>query len=237
LRCGGKRPLLLRNACGTDKLGAAVAYYRKEYPMPSLTHKRGTRAQIDAAASGSQLRTGEVYLITDEARLTVGTANNAHTPMAKQNEAGGGSIDPWNWTKLAADIGNSTATLAPVTGLSFNALANTTYLVELIGAFQSAAATTGIALALDIPSGLVAGQIIHPTSATTIGGTEQIADNATTGATAGVRAANTNIPIMARWTIAIGATGGPVQLQLRSEVAGSAVTMKAGLTALGRRII
>jgi hypothetical protein len=62
-------------------------------------------------------------------------------------------------------------------------------------------------------------------------------DNANTGATTGVRAAVTNVPVLASWIIAIGATGGAVQLQFRSEVAASAATMKAGLTALGRRII
>jgi hypothetical protein len=204
--------------------------------MPSLTHKRGTRAQIDAAATGNALKTGEVYLMTDEARLTVGTAVNAHVPMAKQSEAGGGG-DPWVWQKLAADVANSTITLANVTGLSFNGLANTSYLVEVIGTFQSAATTTGIALALDIPSGSVTGQIIHSTSATALGGTEQIADNASTGATTGVRAAATNAPILASFIVAIGTTAGPVQLQFRSEIAASAVTMKANLTAMGRRII
>jgi chemotaxis response regulator CheB len=205
--------------------------------MASIRHKRGTRAQIDAAAAGSQLRTGEVYLITDEARLTVGTASSAHSPLAKQSEAGGGGSDPWSWSKLAADVANSTTTLAPVTGLNFSAAANTTYLVELVGAFQSAASTTGIALALDIPSGAVAGQLIHNVSATGLGGTEQSADNATTGATTGVRAAASNVTITARWIVAIGSTGGTVQLQFRSEVAASAVTMKAALTAMGRRTI
>lgn len=56
--------------------------------MPSLRHKRGTRTQITAAATANQLQVGEVYLITDEARLTVGTAANAHQAMAKQGEAG-----------------------------------------------------------------------------------------------------------------------------------------------------
>ena len=204
--------------------------------MPSLAHKRGTRAQIDAAATANILRTGEVYLITDEARLTVGTAINAHMPLAKQSEAGGGS-DPWTWQKLAADVANSTTTLAAVTGLSFTAVANTTYLVEVVGTFQSAATTTGIALALDIPSGSVSGQVIHPSSATALSGTEQNADNATTGATTGVRASATNAPVMASFIVAVGGTGGPVQLQFRSEVAASAVTMKAALTAMGRRII
>jgi hypothetical protein len=58
--------------------------------LPSLRHKRGTRAQIDAAATASALKQGEIYLITDEARLTVGTATNAHTAMAKQGEGGAG---------------------------------------------------------------------------------------------------------------------------------------------------
>lgn len=205
--------------------------------MPSLAHKRGTRAQIDAAASGSQLRTGEVYLITDEARLTVGTAANAHSPVAKQSEVGGGGGDPWSWAILAADVANSTVTLAPVTGLSFTTAANSSYLVEVIGTFQSAASTTGIALALDIPSGSVSGHGFHLISTNGVNGFDQIADNAVIGTTSGTRAPSVNIPISARFIVAIGATGGSVQLQFRSEIAASAVTLKAGLTAMGRRAL
>lgn len=202
--------------------------------MPSLSHKRGTRAQVDAAASASALHVGEVYLITDEARLTVGTSNSAHQPTAKQGE---GTGDPWTWLKLAADVANSTVTPAAATGLSFATAANTTYLIEFIGVFQSAATTTGIALALDIPSGSVAGMTVHQSNATTLTGTEQITDAVTTGATTGVRAAATNIPIRGNFIVSVGATAGPVQLLFRSEVAASAVTLKAGLTAMGRRTI
>lgn len=191
--------------------------------------------QIDAAATANGLKTGEIYLLTDESRLTVDTAVNAHQPLARQSELA--ANDPWSWQKLSADVANSTVTLANVTGFSFTATANTTYLVEVVGTFQSAATTTGIALALDIPSGSVTGQAIHPATATTLTGNEQIADAATTGATTGVRAAATNVPILGTFIVAIGATAGTVQLQFRSEVAASAVTMKAGLTAMGRRII
>jgi hypothetical protein len=59
--------------------------------MPSLRHKRGTLAQINAAATANALRQGEIYLVTDQNRLTVGTAVNAHEPLAKQSEAGGGA--------------------------------------------------------------------------------------------------------------------------------------------------
>lgn len=204
--------------------------------MPSLAHKRGTRAQINAAATASQLVTGEVYLITDEARLTVGTAVNAHQALAKQGEGGG--ADPWSWAKLAADVANSTTTLASVTGLSFSATANTSYVIELIGTFQSAASTTGIALALSLPAGSgVSGYCEHATSLTGSAPIEQIAPATTVGQTSGVRAATTNVPVIGRWIIAIGATAGTVQLQFRSEVGSSAVTMKAGLTAIGWRAI
>ncbi|MES2902822.1 MAG: hypothetical protein V4696_01430 [Pseudomonadota bacterium] len=145
--------------------------------------------------------------------------------------------DPWAWVKLSADRTNSTVTLAAATDLSFTAAANTTYLVEMRGAFTAAAATTGIAIALDIPSGSIVGSFDHPISATAGGQGEQIADNATTGATTGVRAAATNVPLAGWWIVAVGATGGTVQVTFRSEIAASAVVLKAGLTVLGRRII
>ncbi|MBL0924414.1 MAG: hypothetical protein IBJ12_08105, partial [Sphingomonadaceae bacterium] len=140
--------------------------------MPSIAHKRGTRAQIDAAATANALKAGEVCLISDEARLTVGIAPNAHQPLAKEGEPGGS--DPWTWQKLSVDVANSTISLASVTGLSFVAAANTSYVVELLGACQSAATTTGLALALDIPSGTVVGQVLSNISSTAIGATEQI---------------------------------------------------------------
>ncbi len=74
--------------------------------MPSLMHKRGTRAQINAAAAAGGLKAGEVYLITDEARLTVGTAANAHQAFAKQNEAG--------WTSYASEWSVAPAKLAAI---------------------------------------------------------------------------------------------------------------------------
>ena len=134
-------------------------------------------------------------------------------------------------------MSNSATALADVTGLSFTALANTTYIVEVIGTFQSAAITTGIALALNIPSGTVTGQIRANISATAINSLEQIANDATTSVSTATRAVATNTPITAKFIVAVGGTGGTVALRFRSEVAASAVTMKADVTALGYRTI
>lgn len=202
--------------------------------MVSLTHKRGTRAQIDAAAFANGLRHGEVYLMTDEARLTVGTAPNGHQPLAKQGET---ANDPWSWQKLGADVVSNLVTLAPVTGMSFEAEPETSYLVEIFGAYQSAAISTGLALALDIPSGTVIGQMVSVVTGTTPNMIEQIADSATNAATPAVRTANSNTPVSARYLVTTGSTGGPVQLLFRTEIAGSAITIKAGLTIMGQRKI
>lgn len=130
---------------------------------------------------------------------------------------------------LAANQAFSTVTLANVTGMTFTGVANANYLVKVIGAFQSAATTTGLALALDIPSGAVNGLVTHAATATTTTIAEQIADAATTGASTGVRAAATNTPVIGEWLVSLGVTGGVVQLMCRSEVAASAVTLQAGM--------
>lgn len=57
--------------------------------MTSLQIKRGTRAQLNTAASGNQLNAGEPYLITDENRLAVGLSATTYQDYAKLSEAGG----------------------------------------------------------------------------------------------------------------------------------------------------
>jgi hypothetical protein len=52
----------------------------------SLQIKRGTRAQLETAKAASGLLAGEPYLITDEARLAVGTAANAYSDAALKSE-------------------------------------------------------------------------------------------------------------------------------------------------------
>lgn len=51
--------------------------------MPSLRIKRGARAQIDAAALASGLDAGELYLITDEDRIAVGTSASTYASTAR----------------------------------------------------------------------------------------------------------------------------------------------------------
>ena len=128
-------------------------------------------------------------------------------PATAVPAGGGGSSDTWQ--QLASDNTVSTTALADVTGLSFEADSGTTYLVKLFGAFQTAATTTSI----------------------------QRADNAVIAPTTAVPTANTNIPISGWWIVAIGGTGGTVQLRQRSEIAASNTVLKAGITLLGYRVL
>ena len=203
--------------------------------MPSIRHKRGTRAQIDAAAAQGLLRPGEVYLVTDEARLTVAVSAGEHRRVARTDEAGGS--DPWSWAALSADIANAAGTLLAVPDLSFSAAAGERYLVEINGSFLSSATSSGLALALEIPSGAICGMSIHPVTASALGVSEQNQGATTTGASVGVRAVSSPVPLFARHVILTGATGGPVRVLFRPEVAGATATIRGGATWLSWRTI
>jgi hypothetical protein len=179
-----------------------------------------------ASASHTHAQSNITNLVTDLA----GKAASVHTHPEY--------ADKWTYTTLGSNSTVSTTAFANVSGMSFSALANTKYLVTVNGAYQTAATTTGISLALDIPTGAtIIGQNIMSTSATALGGTEQLADATTTGATTGVRAINTNTPIQSFWIVSVGGTAGTIQLMQRSEVAASNTVLQSTLTVMGYRTI
>lgn len=144
----------------------------------------------------------------------------------------------WKYVVLPANSTVSTTALANVSGMLFKAQANTTYLVEVIGAYQTAATTTGIALGLDIPSGSIIGfNLVKNATALAAELVSQRADNAIVTASTGVVTANTNMPIFCRWVVSVGATEGVVQLRQGSGVAASNTVLQAKITILGYRRI
>lgn len=54
--------------------------------MPTIQIKRGTRSQINNAASANQLKVGEPYFVSDENRLAIGTAINNYASFPTQSE-------------------------------------------------------------------------------------------------------------------------------------------------------
>jgi hypothetical protein len=150
-------------------------------------------------------------------------------PTGATGATGPQGIPGWNRVKLTADVTNTTVTLADVTGLAFTAAVSTDYDFEFLIAFQTAAITTGLALALNGPGtpALLACRIEVPISAAT-----EIDRHTNTYNTealgTGVDVAS--VPRLARivGVLRNGSTAGPVTARFRSEVAGSAVIVKAG---------
>lgn len=103
--------------------------------------KKGTKTQLDTAATNTQLNQGEPYLITDEGRLAVGLSNASYASFAKTSEISNGT--------LALEIGtaaatNNTVTIGTGTGFSANTSSNATYTVKVGPALTAlAGAMTG----------------------------------------------------------------------------------------------
>lgn len=212
--------------------------------------QNGVTSDLDAAGGG--LADGGYGDITASGGGTTLTIDNAAVTLGKLqtiNEArvlgrvssGSGAVEELTGQQLrnmiegtlvlAADNTVSTTAFADVTGMSFTGEADSTYIVEIAGTFQTAATTTGIGLAFDIPSGAVSGQILAPTSTTAPANILQTGDDAVLSPSTGVAAANTNYPLLGRTLIRIGATGGTVKLRQRSEIASSNTVLKAGSAA------
>lgn len=63
--------------------------------MPTVAHKRGTRAALVALAGANGLVPWQIYSLSDEAgRIAIATSVNTFSTFALESEAGGGSADP-----------------------------------------------------------------------------------------------------------------------------------------------
>lgn len=131
-------------------------------------------------------------------------------------------------TRLAADVTNSTVTLADVTGLVVALSANSTYAIEAQVMFQTAATTTGIRLTQTVPTGAtVVAQWNTPTSLTASTLANQRAADSGAASTA-IDTANANTLATGSLLVITGATAGNLQIRFASEVAASNALVKAG---------
>jgi hypothetical protein len=139
---------------------------------------------------------------------------------------------------LPANVSDVTGAFVNATGLSVLLPINATYIVDALITFQAAAVTTGVAFGFTLPAGAtISGMYQHNTTATALEGSYNIASGAVKGNTTAVLVAAENVPAQGRWVIKTGGTAGTAQLQFRTEIAASAVTLTAGLSVLiARRV-
>lgn len=138
----------------------------------------------------------------------------------------------WKYINLDSDSVVSSTTLTPVTEMEFTVLANASYLIELIGTYQTANTGCGIGLALDIPSGTITGfnLVDGPIDWAEI--MKQTTSNTVT-ASSGADSINTDYPIYCKWLVNIGNTSGTIQLTHKSEVGFVNTTLIANKTIMG----
>ena len=58
--------------------------------MATVRHARGTRAALNALASGGLLVPWQLYVISDESRVAIATSTSTYQARAKEGEGGGG---------------------------------------------------------------------------------------------------------------------------------------------------
>lgn len=163
-------------------------------------------------------------------------ANGAQGPQGDQGPQGiQGPQGPDSFAAgifvLAADV-TTGANITPVdvTGLVFNYVANAVYVVEIIGRFSPAAATTGAGLQLNLSSAVdfVALTFFHQLANTgTLSGGHSVADDASAGVSSGMPVNGGIYPFFAVGTLDTAGNTGTAQLRLRSETT-AAITIKAG---------
>lgn len=189
--------------------------------MPSLQIKRGTRAQLNAAATAGTLKAGEPYLITDEARLAVGTATNAYQDYAKLSELVGETK-----VVLASPVAINSTAFANVTGLSFAVSANQTYHFHAVIFYTSASANTGSRWSLTGPT---FSQLAYTSRYTLTATTQTLNFLAAYDAPAAANASSLtagNIAIIEGFVRP--SANGTVQIRSATETANSTITALAG---------
>lgn len=138
---------------------------------------------------------------------------------------------PVTSVKGTTQLTESAATLINISGLSFSLVANRMYHFKFMGSFKSAAITTGIGLAFTGPAVTYAfwsAQIEQGAVGTDQMFTYSVANQlGYIGSSASVVAANTDYLWVVEGYVQPSAAG-TLQLQFRSEVSGSTVTLNAG---------
>lgn len=193
-------------------------------------------AALVAALAESELNGSTFLTVGAEPGLTVSRRIVAGAGLTA-TDAGAGSTYTLASSDqnviLPNDVSDVTAAFVNVTAMLGVLAASSVYMVDGVLTFQSAAVTTGIGLAWTLPAGAtISGAYDHNVTNTTAQQAFNIAAGAVSANTTDVPAAATNTPLRGRWLIRTGVTAGNAQLQFRTEVAASSVTIKKDLSAL-----
>lgn len=161
-------------------------------------------------------------------------ATNYNTQWVTPSTGGGGLTA--QTAVMSATQQSTVVTMADVTALALPMEANAVYQVVCFVTFQSAATTTGLGLGYTSPTGCrCMCEVVVPLTSTavasqlrTIFPSAAIAVNTGSVVGTGVTAINSDHTARISGIVRNGATAGNLQVQFRSEIAGSAITLQIG---------
>lgn len=147
---------------------------------------------------------------------------------AWENTAAVTPIDPVSLASLPADVANSTTSFAALTGLSFAVKAGVAYLLEYALSYDAAATSTGSAWDISGPAMTSYQHAIFANSSAAA----QTGRFGATPSDASAPSASLTTGNSARYTVTlVPSADGDIMPRFRSTVAGSAITVKAKVSA------
>jgi hypothetical protein len=154
-------------------------------------------------------------------------AAGAQGPQGIQGPAGSGGPTV---VRLNADHAPFTTTsMVNVTGLSFPVVSGTLYRFQFDVIFRTAATTTGIGLGLTTPTATAVGATVRIPIASGAGGEFQGSITASGGSVVSTAVVAANTDYLAQVVgVILPSANGTVQLQARTEIAASNVTIRNG---------
>ena len=149
--------------------------------------------------------------------------------IGTHSHAGGGA-DPFVFKAVLAANAATGANVTPIslTGFTFNFAANKRYFIDIAGATQAPAATTGSGFHLDTSVAVTRVGMTHVmqlANTGTVTAGSSIADDVSVGVSSGRPSVNVDTPVMGSGYLLAGANAGTATLRYRSEVAAVSTVM------------
>lgn len=204
--------------------------------MPSLKIKRGTKAQIDAAATAGTLEAGQPFLVADKGKIAVATGTNSYNSFV---------IDDYQILEKGSDQSETNGDLSDITGLAAPLVANGLYSVDGLLTYQTAATGTGIKISTEGPAG---SKVMVDISISTSGDQfnpykivrriypEGASTNSAGSQSSDVAVANNNYSMRISGFVKNGSTTGDFKIRFATESFSSAATIKAGSILVLKRL-
>lgn len=241
----GAGELFFANASGELVIDSSLYFSSGFLYAPSLAVGSGTDIStvtdsaigVQNSSNASTLTPGYLNYGSTTGASGYGLRDNNGAIQAKNSGGIWQDVVNYQVLSLGSNFTSANTTLGNLTGMSFNYLANSTYVFELYLRISSAAATTGHRIAVDCSTAVtdVAVHFIHQLATTgTITGGSGIGDATSSAPTTGLP--NTSSWLMIGSGILVtSSNAGSAQFQHASEVAANA-TVLAGSKIVVRKV-